>query len=287
MTYEEFKQTPIVDYLASKGYKPASVRGNRLMYLSPLRSERTPSFSVDVAKNLWYDFGLGDGGNIVKLALLFYDTDFRGLLDILHPTKKIPKTLDQRMQEFLQKPRSEDSLFEVVKVVELKHPSLIQYLTDRHIQPTIARRYCQEIYYTCTGRFHFGIGFPNRKGGYEIRTSLFKGSTSPKDISVIQRREGNGSVALFEGFMDFLSAEQMGWISGSDVIVLNSVCNLKKALPLLERYGTVGAFFDNDKAGRKCTLDLRYALRPGQAFADFSSRYAPHNDVNEYLQHQP
>ena len=30
------------------------------MYLSLLREERTPSFSVSYDKNLWHDFGTGD-----------------------------------------------------------------------------------------------------------------------------------------------------------------------------------------------------------------------------------
>jgi len=38
------------------------------MYLSLLREERTPSFSVSYDKNLWHDFGTGEGGSIIALV---------------------------------------------------------------------------------------------------------------------------------------------------------------------------------------------------------------------------
>ena len=37
--------------------------------------ERTPSFRVNVAKQLWYDFGLGKGGDIFTLAGEFLQSD--------------------------------------------------------------------------------------------------------------------------------------------------------------------------------------------------------------------
>ena len=40
------------------------------MYLSLLREERTPSFSVSYDKNLWHDFGTGEGGSIIDLEPL-------------------------------------------------------------------------------------------------------------------------------------------------------------------------------------------------------------------------
>lgn len=39
------------------------------MFLSPLRKERTPSFSVRYDKGLWYDFGLGEGGTLLQLVM--------------------------------------------------------------------------------------------------------------------------------------------------------------------------------------------------------------------------
>ena len=56
------RQIPIADFLARLGHEPVRRSGNELWYRAPYRSERTPSFRVNVAKQLWYDFGLGKGG---------------------------------------------------------------------------------------------------------------------------------------------------------------------------------------------------------------------------------
>ena len=64
MTIQEIKAIQISNFLASKGYEPINRKGNKWWYLSPLHTEKTASFKVDLTKNVWYDFALGKGGNI-------------------------------------------------------------------------------------------------------------------------------------------------------------------------------------------------------------------------------
>ena len=52
---------PLADFLARLGHEPVRRSGNELWYLAPYRGERTSSFRVNVAKQLWYDYGLGKG----------------------------------------------------------------------------------------------------------------------------------------------------------------------------------------------------------------------------------
>jgi hypothetical protein len=82
------RQMPIAVFLARLGHEPVRRSGNELWYIAPYRGERTPSFRVNVAKQLWYDFGLGKGGDIFTLAgepsALTSDTSFGGT----HPLKK-------------------------------------------------------------------------------------------------------------------------------------------------------------------------------------------------------
>ena len=51
MQLHDIKQIPIVDYLAQTGYKPKLTKGVNYWYCSPLRSELTPSFKVNVERN--------------------------------------------------------------------------------------------------------------------------------------------------------------------------------------------------------------------------------------------
>jgi DNA primase len=66
----EARQMDIVSYLSTLGYEPAKIRNFDYWYLSPLRSEKTPSFKVNRKLNLWYDHGIGKGGNVIDFAIL-------------------------------------------------------------------------------------------------------------------------------------------------------------------------------------------------------------------------
>lgn len=51
--------------------------------LSPLKEENTPSFSVNVDKQRFYDFSSGKGGNVLDFIRQYHDCDFREGLKIL------------------------------------------------------------------------------------------------------------------------------------------------------------------------------------------------------------
>ncbi|MFQ8805439.1 MAG: hypothetical protein ACLR8Y_10395 [Alistipes indistinctus] len=97
---------------------------------------------------------------------------------------------------------------EIQRVRPLSDPRLLYYLKSRSILPEIASRYCREVYYKTRGeRVYFAVGFRNDGGGWELRNSRFKISTSPKTISTLSC--GSDTVAVFEGFMDYLSYMSM------------------------------------------------------------------------------
>ena len=65
-----------------------------------------------------------------------------------------------------------------------------------------------------------------------------------------------------------------------DVYVSNSAAG---ALDVLEGYGHVCCFLDNDGAGRKATEEIR---RRCESVTDKAVHYLPHKDLNEFLQHR-
>lgn len=177
--------------------------------------------------------------------------------------------------------------FEEIRVSPLRNTALLDYLAQRGIPSDIAARECVEVHYRMRGRWYFGIGFRNRKGGMEIRNPYFKGSTSPKDISHVRHstdKNERSTVLVFEGFMDYLSylALKQGQ-PVPDCVVLNSVSNLPGALDVLRGYGHVCCFLDNDDAGRKTTEEI--GRRCGRV-TDKAVYYLPHKDLNEFLRHR-
>jgi DNA primase len=71
------QQISLLDYLQGQGWKPArrSISG-RLMGLCPLHSDHRPSLLVDPNKNLFYCYGCGRGGDVIRLAELYHGVRF-------------------------------------------------------------------------------------------------------------------------------------------------------------------------------------------------------------------
>ena len=282
MNYEEIKRhISIRAYLAARGILPQWERGNRGMYLSPLRKERTASFSVSYDKNLWHDFGTGEGGSIIDLVARMEgcsEIEAARRLAIGEHGMLVPIHV-----EALRTNEPTPSRLIILSDRELTHPALLGYLTGRGIDPAIARTYCREVRYTIGGKEYFAIGFRNDAGGWELRNPLFKGSSTPKNITTLDN--SSDTAMVFEGFIDFLSYLSLkGNLSPSiDTAVLNSVTNLQKAVPFLARHSVIHAFLDNDDAGRKALARLEESV-PSSEVIDQSVFYRDYKDLNDYWQ---
>jgi putative mobilizable transposon, excision protein len=273
----------IKKFLATIDCKPVKQYGVNLMYLSPLRTEKHASFKVNTELNLWYDFGIGRGGNIIDLAELLYNSS-----DVSYLIHQIERNVPGCVSVSLPtaKPNTPQNSFENLQVLSITHPALINYLGERCIDIEIARTVCKELHFDTRGKHYFGIGFPNIAGGYEIRNPFFKGGITPKDISLFHNEESRQSCFVFEGFMDFLSfmmlrRKENNGLKRQDYLVLNSVTNIHKAIKKLSCYDSVQCFLDNDTAGRNAYLRLSKEL--GSSVLDSSSLYSDFKDLNDYL----
>ena len=279
MELEQIRRISLVGFLEDMGHIPVSRKGNDVWFRSPFRNERTASFKVDTQRNVWFDFGLGKGGDIFHLAgELTGSTGFMEQLEFLSGKSGILPL--RPLQERKKIPRV--SGFEDVKVTELSHEALKGYLKERGIDPAIAGRFCKEVAYGIRGKRYFAIGFMNRSGGYELRNPMFKGCISPKDISYVSLSgKKQDTCCVFEGFVDFLSALVLRTVTDEDCLVLNSVSNLERSYAVLEGYGKIRCFLDRDRAGITAleTLNIHF----GNKVMDCSGLYDGLKDLNEYL----
>ena len=246
-----------------------------MWYSAPYRTERTPSFKVDTAKNVWFDFGTGNGGDIFDLAGAFIGSeDFLLRAAFIAKSGTCPFPVIERPQRNEEK----EPIFEDIWVRPLQDARLLGYLKERGINAHVAIPNCEEVRYRVHGKRFYAIGFRNDAGGLELRNRFFKGCIPPKDISL--KRNGSDVCTVFEGFMDYLSAMQLGIIA-SDWLVLNSVSNVEKAVRALHGYERIDCFFDNDEAGRRTFQRLYDCF--GEKVIDRSFLYAEHKDLNEFL----
>src|SRR5438552_9297642 len=83
LTCEQAKEIDLVDYLFVLGFQPQKIRNNDYWYLSPLREEKEASFKVNRKLNVWYDHGIGKGGDLIDLGVLYHHCTIPELLQKL------------------------------------------------------------------------------------------------------------------------------------------------------------------------------------------------------------
>lgn len=275
MNVDEIRKIPLVDFLSHLGYQPTGRDSKGLWFYAPYRNERKPSFHVNPRKGVWFDFGTGAGGDIFSLAGEIAQTN-----DFIRQVEFIAQKMQMPVEHpYKPIPFKEEPTFSNVEISKLEHPALLKYLADRGIPKEIAQLYCVQVDYELHGKQYYAIGFENSEHGLELRNPFFKGSFPPKAITHVVK--GNARCCLYEGFIDFLSGEKFGFNDCNDVMVLNSVANLGKAIPLLTDYSVMLCFLDNDDAGRMALSKLEKEF--GTKVCDKSSLYPNHKDLNEFL----
>lgn len=278
LSVQEVKELDMVAYLESLGYAPQKIRNNDYWYLSPLRTEKEPSFKVNRRLNAWYDHSLGRGGNLLDFGLLYHGCSIKELLQKMQPFFSLhpPKS------SFSLPENASESHIKITSTGPLSHPALYRYLQERKIATALAKQYTEEVHFELAGKPYYAIGFRNNQGGFELRNRYFKGSSSPKDSTYIAQKDAIG-LAVVEGFFSFLSYLthfQNKPQLLTNFLVLNSLSFFKKNIDLMEQYPAVCLYLDNDGAGDECT---RYALQASQRFTDERGMYKGSKDLNEWL----
>lgn len=293
MNILKIKQIAIVDFLLAIGIRPTKETTVSAWYHAPYREDEDPSFKVNKNRNIWYDFATAKSGDLIDLAVLVYRT--QNISKVLKMIEQAAPAVPLRVRTFMPHQKSsapegvqpQTTAFQNLRLQTLAAMPLLSYLSKRGIDLDIARQECREAHYTCHGKSYYAIAFPNGAGGYEIRNPYYKGCISPKAVSLISQGQTD-SICLFEGFMDYLSfltlrkRERLSVpCYGADLLVLNSVNNLPKALPRLKTYKHIYCYLDNDDAGRR-VVDMLRELK-GDVVQDMMEAYPLYKDLNDIL----
>ncbi len=275
------KGMDIVTYLESLSIKPEKVNGNDYWYKSPLRDEKTPSFKVNRKQNVWYDHGIGKGGNLVDLGILLHHCSVQDFLEKLNTQAQVFSFHQQTMPQ-QQSDEVVENKINLLAISPLTDPILCHYLETRNISEEIAKNYCRQITYLNGQRQFNAIGFKNNSGGFELRSLNFKSTISPKDFTFLNTQKWD-AVAVFEGFTDFLSLLASGekiLPELTNFLVLNSLSFFEKARLVMEQHERIYLLLDNDDAGKNCT---KHALSLSYKYYDLSNKYQQDKDLNEWL----
>lgn len=124
-------------------------KGKSYFGLCPFHREKTPSFSVDPAKQLYYCFGCGKGGSVVQFIMEVENLDYLETIKLLAERAKIQlpegeseeeKERALKKQEIL-KVNIEAARFFYEQLNNGKNVKVRQYLQKRKINEGIARKF--------------------------------------------------------------------------------------------------------------------------------------------------
>ena len=169
--------------------------------------------------------------------------------------------------------------YKIIKVKEIQHAALLEYLKSRKVESQI--EFLKEIHYQMKDKKYFGIGFKNDSDGFEIRNAYSKICLGKKDISTI--KSNSKSLRIFEGFFDFLSFKNIEKTLVSETanyMILNSVSMIHKIKNSLKNYKNVELYFDNDEAGTRAVEIIKNDLKNAE---DCRVLYSGFKDLNDWL----
>jgi DNA primase len=115
------RQIPLMGYLQAQDWQPARpLSRGRWMGLCPLHGDHKPSFLVDANQDLFYCYGCGRGGDVIRFAELYHQVKFSQALALLRQWR-----------------RAEPLLQEVARFYDMqlhRHSEAVTYLYQRGIR---------------------------------------------------------------------------------------------------------------------------------------------------------
>ena len=276
------EQTSLVELLSRLGYEPLPRRGREKTYKSMLRDDDTsPSFSVNDELGVWFDHGLGKGGNIIDFGLLFWKH-----LSFNEVVEKISEVIGSVSPvETAMRPRRKmrQAVYNIKATKPLgTNPAITAYLQKRGIFE-MAKGCMNEVYYTIEDdkgqhKDFFAAGWLNEAGGWEVRNKYFKGCLGQKAISFIPGHEKD--LCVFEGYINYLSWKTENLALGPSIIVLNTLALLSDGIAKAKGFSTIDVYLDRDEPGYRATAEFMKALPYA---TDRSKAYLGFNDFNDKL----
>lgn len=216
MNIDQAKALDINQLLQQLGHQPTRRTAKDTWYVRPYGQEKHASFHVSADGRGWFDFGTGQGGSIIDLALLL-----SGCSDVKQALSWLDDVTAQRVRQAplipvasQRQPLAPES--PAYTLVEARPYSVYGpgsaltkaslYLGSRGVHAERVAPYLHDVIYQgYDGKNRYGFGVLNVSGGYEIRRSgdWQKRSVGSKDVSMFQASRTSAPWHCFYSMIDF------------------------------------------------------------------------------------
>ena len=199
--------------------------GSNYKGLSPFTEERTPSFMVSPAKQIWKDFSSGKGGTVITFLMEHEQYSYPEAIKYIANKYNIEVEETERTQEQISQDNEKESLFLVSDFAknyfkknlfeEEGKTVALSYLKERNFNDEIIQKF--EIGYSLNGKDNFSKAAIH--AGYKLNFLEKTGLTIVKE---------NENIDRFRGRVVFPIRSMSGRILGFGGRILGSSKNIAK-----------------------------------------------------------
>ena len=182
----------IVDVVAS--YVKLQKKGANHWGLCPFHNEKSPSFSVSGAKQMYYCFGCGAGGNVYTFLMNYENMSFPEAIKLLAERAGVQLPEAEDSAEVRQRENRRARLLEVNK-----EAAKFFYYQLRSPRGEIGRKYFQKRELTQETIHQFGLGYAGKNGEELVEYLRQKGFEDEliRDAGLASFSERRGLVSQF------------------------------------------------------------------------------------------
>lgn len=139
------------------GYVKLQKKGRDYFGLCPFHNEKSPSFSVSAAKQMYYCFGCGAGGNVITFVMEYENYSFSETLKLLADRAGV----DLPEGEYSKEAREQEDLKHLLLEINRLAAGYFYYQL-KNPQGEGAFRYLRERQLSEDTILHFGLGYSNK-----------------------------------------------------------------------------------------------------------------------------
>jgi DNA primase len=274
------QQIPLLDYLRAQDWRAARrLSSGRWMGLCPLHDDRKPSFMVDPGKGLFYCYGCGRGGDVIRFAELYHEMRFPHAVALLRQWRGLAPLLHETTAFYGLQLHRHGEAVTYLHERGIRSPELIEYMRIGYAPGGCLRGRLIELGYPVATLRRSGLV---TAGGYDayvrrivfpLEGNLYGRSISPSapphrflpgtkgGLYCWQQARELVEVILVEGLFDYASLWQAGFRNVT--CAMGTHLNGRQFRQLCDRPRTVYLAFDADAngSGQSAARSLACRLR--------------------------
>src|SRR5262245_16673660 len=159
------RQIPVLDYLHAHDWRPVrKLSRGRWMGLCPLHHDHHPSFVVDPSKGLFYCYGCGRGGDVIRFAEIYHEVRFPQAVALLRQWRGLAPLMQDAVNFYRLQLERHSAAVAYLDQRGIRSPEVIDHMQIGYAPGACLRRWLMELGHPLEALCQAGLA---TSGGYD------------------------------------------------------------------------------------------------------------------------